>query len=601
MRKSHFALTILSVLSAILLSNLYQDDKVFDYVIVGGGAAGSLMASRLSEDSSKTVLVLHRGTDDVCVACDDASAADPAYINAGLHSRNGADYFTSPQLFTQRNIREVRTNLPGGGTRIYGSINIPSSKNLIEKRWPEGLKYDVMLPYLNKLQDHFCHYLPFDVTNITEGECTTWHGKPQDVGMSISPPIPGPDHDFARDLFHGAEKYNITYVPDPWNPHYQSKGSYSWGTHSFHNRQDVKDVQSKRTRESAWTGYLPLSLREKRTNLVYQTQSEARSLIYLRDLLWYPVAALRLWTLPSSNDSEVRVVGVRYEKGGEFRVAFARKEVVLCAGVEGTPHFLQNNGIGPADLLHRLDIPVVVDNPHVGQGIAAHQAVTMVFSAKKAIPVRPGNDASQARMLLSSPLNKGYPDMEIELFLGFPVSQLESASSGYDPLFFTTPSTDGSYPHASVLVEVVDPQWRGSINVTSSVFHSPSQVDYGWPRDAGSYAASEDYQKLSYGFKLIRDIFLGNNSFAEQHIESEIVPGGPERDFMHAAQVQHDIYHLTGGMNIGKATDLKGAVRGLSGLSVCDGGLVPHPPNGNPTTTILALCEYVADQIKAKV
>lgn len=86
--------------------------------------------------------------------------------------------------------------------------------------------------------------------------------------------------------------------------------------------------------------------------------------------------------------------------------------------------------------------------------------------------------------------------------------------------------------------QVVDPQWRGSVNVTSKVFHSPSQVDYGWPADAGAYAASEDYQKLSYGFRLIRDIFLGDNSFAEKHIESEIVPGGPEKDFMHAAQVQ---------------------------------------------------------------
>lgn len=65
MRKSYLALTILSVLSAILWPNLYREDKVFDYVIVGGGAAGSLMASRLSEDPSKTVLVLHRGTDDV--------------------------------------------------------------------------------------------------------------------------------------------------------------------------------------------------------------------------------------------------------------------------------------------------------------------------------------------------------------------------------------------------------------------------------------------------------------------------------------------------------------------------------------------------------
>ncbi|PRP79055.1 choline oxidase [Planoprotostelium fungivorum] len=585
---------LIALLCILSLANaLFDDVEVFDYLIVGGGAAGSLMASRLSEDPSKTVLV--------CSACDDGTSSGAENIlNAGLYTRNGADYFTTTQLFTQRNIREVRSNLPGGGTRLYGAINIPSSKNLIDKTWPAGLKYNTMLPYLNKLQDHFCHYLPFSQTNITAEECTTYHGRPSPIGMSISPPVPGPDTAIAQDLFNVVPQSNISVVPDPWNPNYQSKGSYLWPTHYFHNRAVANDINSKRTRESTWTGFLPLTLRQQRRNLVFRTESEGRELIYAKDLALFPGIRARLGlNLFSGLNPTPRVVGVKYEKDGDFQYAFAKRQVIISAGVEGTPHLLQANGIGPADLLTSLGIPVVVNNPAVGQNIAAHQAVTIAFQAKQAIPVT-SNQAASVRGLLSSPFNQGFPDLEIEFLFGLSVDKLDVAFDGIDPYYFSTPSVNGAFPAISVLLEDVNPQWRGSINITSKKFHANSQVEYGWPKDGAGYATSVDYQKLSWAYQKIRGIFLGNNSFSSKHIVAETIPGNPALDLIHSAQVQHSIYHTTGGLNIGTATDLTGAVKGLTGLTVCDNSLIPHPPNGNPTTTMLALCEYVADQIKLR-
>jgi len=603
MRSSLILIAVATVLLCLVTPTFAFDDvEIYDYIIIGGGGGGSAMAARLSEDASKTVLVLHRGSDNVCTTCDNTTATNPGAItNAGLSNDNGADYFSTPQLFTQRNVREIRSNLPGGGTRYYGGVSIPSSQPLIDKTWPAGLKYNVMRPYFNKLQDHFCNYFPQSVTNISATECATYHGV-KGGPMTISPPQPGSDYEITKDLFTAGPQIGVRAVSDPYNPNYQT-GSVMFPTHSFHNRDDPNDIASRRTRESTWTGYLPASLRKSRKNLDFRTDAEGRSLIYASDLRLFPGIAARLGLLFGWGDTSIpKVVGVKYEEDGEFKIAFAKRHVVLSAGVEGTPHFLQANGIGPADLLTKLDIKVVADNPAVGQNIAAHQAVAMVFYAKNGtgIPVGPGNQGQTAKMLLSTPFNEGFADMEVELLFGLAVRSLDTAFVGLDKLYLQTPrAANGFFPFAATLVEVVNPTWRGSVNITNKRFHANSAVDYGWPADAASYAGSVDYRKLTWGFGKMREIFLGNNTFAQKYFANgELVPGKETTDLFHAAQTQHEIYHLTGGMNIGTATDIKGQVKGIRGLSVCDNSLLPHPPNGNPTTTMLALCEYVADQIK---
>jgi len=597
------AMAILGLLFVLLISVTpvasFVDVEIFDYVIIGGGAAGSAMAARLSENAARTVVVLHRGTDQVCDTCDNTTSSNPGNLNnAGLYSDFGADYFSSPQLFTQRNIREVRSNLPGGATRIYGAISVPSSQSLIDSKWPAGLKYNVMRPYLNKPQDHFCNYFPQSVTNISAAECATYHGV-KGGPMSISPPTPGPDYDIAKDLFAASSKAGIRAVPDPYNPNYQS-GSYVFPTHFFHNRAVPNDITSRRTRESTWTGYLPLSTRQARKNLEFRTRAEGREFIYAADLRSFPGIGALLGITFGSNSATPRIVGVKYEQYGEMKYVFAKRQVVLSAGVEGTPHLLQANGIGPADLLTKMGVPVVADNPAVGQNVAAHQAVAMTFAAKTGIPIQQNNQAQLAQMILSSPLNQGFPDIEVELLLGYAVRSADTAVTGVDPIYFTTAPINGAYPFGAVLVTVCNPEWRGSINITNKRFQDKTIVDYGWPSDATAYATSPDYQKLTWGFGKMRELFLGNNSFAEKWFgNGELIPGSPAGDFFHSAQYQNELYHLTGGMNIGTATDLKGAVKGVKGLTVCDDSLLPHPPNANPVATTLALCEYVADQIKA--
>jgi len=396
-------------------------------------------------------------------------------------------------------------------------------------------------------------------------------------------------------------------VPDPYNPAYQN-GSYVFPKHAFHNRANNYDVNSTRTRESTYTGYTPRTLRAARPNLQFAFGAEARQLVYRSDLFGMLNIEFLLG-LPIFPRSETtpRVIGVQYKTAANDvkKIAFARKHVVLSGGVEGTPKFLQYNGIGPADLLANAGVPLVAENKAVGQGIAAHAAVSMVFKTKQPIYVSPQNNGENFIMLLSSPFNQGWPDIEVEVTAGYIVKSFDFALTGTDPLYFTDGNAQGQYPYISTFVEVVNPTPRGSINITSNKWEEFTRVEYGWPKGF-DYASSPDFQKLEWAFGRMRDIFGGNNTFAKKYYDSENAPGRQadptaqfNADMFYSAFNQHSIYHTTGGVALGVATDNNGLLKGVNGLTVCDNSLMPHPPSGNPTSTMLALCEYVADKVKA--
>jgi len=473
-------------------------NNLYDYIVIGGGGGGSAMAARLSEDPSRSVFVINRGADEVCTNCDNTVDSSPDLLNGDLYKSRGADYFTTPQLFTGRNVREIRSNLPGGGTRYYGGVSIPSTKNLINSKWPADVNYEVMRPYFNKLQDHFCHYFSPAVTGITDEECTKYHGV-KGGPMTISPLVRNnSDNQYVIDLKAAIPSVGIRVVPDPYNPEYQT-GDTVWTNHAFHVRSNPNDINSRRTRESTWTGYLPASLRASRRNLVYQFRAEGRNLIFLSDLSRRE--ASRFGFDRSAPNAATKVVGVRYEFDDEFYDVYARRHVVLSAGAEGTPHFLQHNGIGPADLLNRYGIPIRAVNNHIGQNLAAHAAIPLAYVANQPIFTSP--DSSNGQFFkghLTTPLAEGFPDIELEFFFGLVIRNFDSPLTGPDQLYLTTPTVNGAYPFLSVSVEVVNPQWRGSVNITGDKFSFPSSVDYGWPSDPNVYATSQDFAKHQYGF-----------------------------------------------------------------------------------------------------
>jgi len=577
--------------------DLPDNYKVYDYVVIGGGGAGCVMARRLSDDSSKTVLVLNYGQNTPCPICDNTTSQ--SNIGQGLFTVDGDDYFSTPQLFRTRSVREIRTGLPGGATRYYGGVAIPSSKGVFDTQWPAGYDYETVRPYMNKWQDHFCHYLDPNVTGINEADCLRYHGE-KGGPMSLSPPSRGRDYDTAKDFFKATPEFNFNAVPDPYNPAFQH-GDYAFPLTRFHNRANPYDINSTRTRDSTWTAFLPASLRNARRNLNFEWEAQARELVFLSDL--NPIQRVLLG-YSAISAGKPKAVGVAYLKDDAIKYVFARKQIVLSAGIEGTPKFLQLNGIGPADLLTANGIKVVANNPAVGQNLAVHQAVALSFQTKMPVPTSTNSNGDVINLIMTSPYNQGFPDMEVEVGFGIFVRSIDPTLTGLEEPYLTTPaSPEGYFPFMSAIVTVTNPTFRGTVNITGPKYTSPSQVNYGWPSSAQDYAGSVDYQKMTWGFERVRGIFTGNNSFANKWVQSELSPGPsplPDsvRDLFYSAQFQHSVYHLTGSASLGKATDLNGRVNGVSGLTICDNSLIPHPPNGNPSSTMMALCEIIAEKVK---
>eukprot|EP01117_Protostelium_nocturnum_P012424 TRINITY_DN458_c0_g1_i3.p1 TRINITY_DN458_c0_g1~~TRINITY_DN458_c0_g1_i3.p1 ORF type:complete len:600 (+),score=170.50 TRINITY_DN458_c0_g1_i3:238-2037(+) len=586
------ALLVGACLAADLLTS--KTTSTFDYVIIGGGGAGAMMGARFSENPRKTVIVLEQGTDS-CPVCD----ATPFSVTTdSVNNAFGADRYSAPQLFVGRSIREIRAQLPGGGTRFYGGVTIPSSKSLIDQFYPQGVKYDTLLPYFNKLQDHFCHYIPN--LGISAANCTAYHGKPGGP-MSISPPsYADTSFEAINDLKRAAATLGVREEKDPFNPQIQF-GSYIYDHPTFRNRADNSDANSTRTsRESTWSGYLPQSVRDARPNLKFQVDSKVVELIYQTDL-------------PGGDflfgGAKPKVIGVIYLKDNLRHTVFARKQVILSAGVFGNAELLQLNGIGPASLLQSKGIPVVVDNQFVGQNIAAHQATLLMFLTKIPVEFNSANGGSTIKWHLRSPSAVGaHHDMEIEMLNGYAVESLDRTQTGAGRNSFKYASRTRLNPYRnpflSLLVENVEPEVRGSINITDNKMGVPLNFDLKWPSTMQSYNTSSDYKKIKWAYQLLRDVFK-NKAFADKWVEAELIPGPPQdgdtqdyTDLLSSAYTQSSIYHITGGMDLGRATDTQGRIKGVDGITVCDNSLIPYPPNANPTTTMLALCEYVADKLK---
>eukprot|EP01117_Protostelium_nocturnum_P000174 TRINITY_DN10248_c0_g1_i1.p1 TRINITY_DN10248_c0_g1~~TRINITY_DN10248_c0_g1_i1.p1 ORF type:complete len:421 (-),score=128.77 TRINITY_DN10248_c0_g1_i1:59-1321(-) len=419
--------------------------------------------------------------------------------------------------------------------------------------------------------------------------------------MTISPPV---QNDTALEITEALKKvlpqYGIRVEPDVFNPNTQG-GSRFTDQHSFRNRKDPNNENSTRTRESTWSGYLPASLRASRKNLSFRTDSKAVELIYQTDL---PGGQFLF------GSQKPKVVGVVYIKENSRYTVFARKQVILSAGIFGSVEFLQYNGIGPSDLLNSLGIPVVSDLP-IGRSIQSHQASPMSFVTKKQIKFDADNCGQNAEFMLKTPFAQGDSnDIQVEVLSSVLLDSTDPYVDGINPgyITYTDPALVGkAYPFISLMITNVEPTDRGMINITSKTYGRPVAIDLGWTKDFTAFVGGTEFFKLLHAYKTFRSIFTGDNDFANEWIEKEVIPGpatGSEtqdyHDALTTAYRMASIYHMTGGVALGVATDLKGRVKGVDGLTVCDNSLIPHAPNANPTTTMLALCEYVADQIKLR-
>jgi choline dehydrogenase len=519
----------------------------FDYVIVGGGTAGSVLANRLSEDHATRVLVLEAGGSFIPANVD---IAPLWYTLLGSEVDWGYQSVPQPHL-GGRQVYEPRGKLPGGSSNLYIMMHVrghPSDFDNWAYQGAAGWSYADLAPYLAKLEAQE------DQTDERIG--TT---GPQTVTNAGGPQ----GHPMSKVFIDACVELGYPLVPDFNGP--QMLGT---GWHHI----DVKDGR----RQGALQSYLEPAL--GRSNLTVRTNARATGLVfegtdcagvrYRQDTAARPSGEGR--TLP----------GVSPADPGDQQVRAAR-EVIVCLGAIESPKLLLLSGLGDPDQLRSHGIPVVAELPGVGENFHNHVLVGLI--AETIDPVQPGSqNLSEAALFTTSQPGMVAPDLQLA-FVHVPFDIIVGQE----------------HPNAvSILPGVVRPSSRGTVRLASADPFANPLIDPRYLSD------SSDVDRLVQAFALSREVF--STLAFRTHLKSELVPGAEvktDADVRQFLRRRADTYHHQAGscrMGIDDlaVVDPRLRVRGVTGVRVVDASVMPAVTSGNCHAAIVAIAERAADLIK---
>lgn len=519
----------------------------YDYVIVGGGTAGSVLANRLSEDPDVNVLVLEAGGSFVPANVDRA----PLWYTL-LGSSVDWGYQTVPQPgLGGRQVYEPRGKLPGGSSNLYIMMHVRGHRSDFDNwayQGAAGWSYADLQPYFSKLEAQQDQTGPGIGT--AGPQIVTYAGGPD------ANPMSGVFIDACKELGH------------PGVPDFNGAQMIGAGWHHI-------DVQDGR-RRGALVSFLEPAL--ERPNLTLRTDAYAANLIFEGDKC---VGVRYRQNASAAADGEGRVLpGAAAAEPGDRQVR-ATREVLVCLGAIESPKLLQLSGLGAADRLAAHGIPVVQDLPGVGENFHNHVLTGLI--AETVDPVAPGRqNLSESALFTTSEPGLLAPDLQLA-FVHVPFDIIIGQN----------------HPNAvSILPGVVRPNSRGSIRLASADPFAKPLIDPNYLGDRS------DVDRMVQAVKLARDIFAA--SPFKGLLKGELLPGPDVRTDAEIEQFvrnRADCYHhQAGSCRIGvddlAVVDPALKVRGVDGVRVVDASVMPAVPSGNCHTAVVAIAERAADLIK---
>jgi choline dehydrogenase len=526
---------------------------VYDYVIVGAGSAGCVLAHRLSENPATRVLLIEAGPPD-----DAEEIHIPAALNLLFQSTYDWDFRTIPQeRAAGREIYWPRGRMLGGSSSMNAMIYIRGSRYDYDTWRDEygcsGWGYDDLMPYFRRAESnsrgadaYHGGTGPLSVSDLAYQSALTkaFVAAARECGLSANDDFNGPKQD-------GSGFYQVT--------------------------------QKDGRRCSAADAYLRPAM--ARPNLEVLTDARVTKVVV----------------------EGGRAAGVRYLLRGTEETAYAQGEVILSGGAVGSPHLLMLSGIGPADHLREAGIPVLVDSPGVGANLSDHPVVPAQWATprvpglwEKSSPV----NLIRWRMRHSGPLTSNVAESG-----GF--SRTRPSLPAPDLQWHALPTPfvnqglgDPAVRAFTLLVTLVDVGSRGRVWLRSDDPRHKPAIDPAYLSD------STDIAPLVEGVRMARD-FATAASLAKV-CAKELAPGpGVKTDAEVREWIRRELgtlYHPVGTCAMGGDSRLAAAkltsvvdpelrVRGVEGLRVVDASVMPTVPRGNTNAPTIALAERAADLI----
>lgn len=510
---------------------------MYDYVIVGAGSAGCVLAARLSEDPDVQVCLIEAGPADTA-----QNIHIPSTFARLFRTQLDWDYDTHEEEFLNRRRVYLPRGKVFGGTSSINAMVYARGNRIDYDAWNQpGWSYDELLPYFKRSEDN-------------ERGASEYHG----AGGPLSVSEGRSNNPMCSAFVEAAAQAGFATNDDFNGPVQDGFGLF-------------QVTQKDGKRASTATAFLHPAM--ERPNLTVE-------------------ASLQVHRILIENG---RATGVTGYRAGQEVTLRAEREVILAAGAYNSPQLLQLSGIGPAQLLTILGIPVVLDQPLVGQNLQDHALVPLNYTHSQPISLLAAADPRYLQQFMeegSGPLTSNGPEAGgfVRTRSGLPAPDVEFLTA---PIMFVDSFLGFPTDHAlSTGPVVLTQQSRGSVLLASD---DPTAK----PKIVHNYFAEEADMDtavagLRIGMEIARQPALG------LYTEALFRPPVSESDAdlrAYVRQYAHSLYHPAGTCAMGMVVDPDLRVIGVDALRVVDTSVMPIVGRGNLNAPAIAIAEKAADLI----
>ena len=517
---------------------------MYDYVIVGAGSAGCVLAARLTEDPAVKVLLLEAGPPD----SNENIHVPLGYLQLGQTEVDWDIHSAPEEHCDNRRITLPRGRVLGGSSSINAMVYIRGNRLDYDEWGVPGWGYDELLPYFRRSEDH-------------ERGADDFHG----AGGPLPVSEPRSGNRISQAFVDAGVQAGLARNPDFNGASQDGVGLY-------------QVTQRGGMRASTAVAYLHGAM--ERANLTVMPYMQVQKVLLEGN----------------------RAVGVLASQLGQPQEFRAEREVILCGGAYHSPQLLMLSGVGPAEHLTMREIEVRLDQPAVGANLSDHPATQLVWTTPEPesllLALEPAAleefEATQTGPFTSNLAEAGgfirveegvtAPDIQ------FHVAPVQIVNEG-----LSDPDAHGVWVSPCLLTE----RSRGSVRLASA---DPSAKPI--VRNA-FYSQGDDMDRMIAGLRRALEI-CAQPAMAPYAAEPFNVPADDSREALraHVAKTTFAIYHPVGTCRMGTddaaVVDSQLRVNGIEGLRVVDASVMPTVPRGNTNAPVIALAERASDVIRGR-